>query len=48
MTTEQYPSIAGAAMEIWDPHGMVVILGLASALFLGLATLRSRRRRDTT
>ena len=42
------PSIAGAAMEIWDPHGLGVILGLASARFLGLATLRSRRRRDTT
>jgi MFS family permease len=42
------PSIAGAAMEVWDPHGMAVTLGLASALFLGLATFRSRRRHEAT
>lgn len=38
------PSLAGAAMEAWDPHGMMAVLGMLSALFVGLALYRATRR----
>jgi MFS family permease len=31
------PASAGAAMDLWDPHGLLLALGLAAALFLAVA-----------
>ncbi|MDH3242869.1 MAG: MFS transporter [Alphaproteobacteria bacterium] len=40
------PSLAGAAMEIWDPHGLPGFLAAALAVFLAIGLLR-RPPRDT-
>jgi MFS family permease len=34
------PSLAGAAMEIWDPHGLPGFLAAALAVFLAIGLLR--------
>ncbi len=34
------PSLAGAAMEIWDPHGLLLALAVSLGLFLLLGLLR--------
>jgi MFS family permease len=31
------PVIAGSAMDLWDPHGMLVVVALASLIFVALA-----------
>ena len=36
------PVIAGAAMQVWDPHGLAAVLAVLGTLLL-LASLRSRR-----
>ncbi len=28
------PGLAGAAMEVWDPHGLLLALGASLGLFL--------------
>lgn len=34
------PTIGGTAMDVWDPHGMVVVMALAGLLFLPFAARR--------
>jgi len=33
------PPAAGAGMDLWDPHGLAVVLGLASGAYAVLATV---------
>lgn len=36
------PPIAGAAMDLWDPHGMLVLVGLPGLALVAIAALRAR------
>ena len=38
------PPVAGAAMDVWDPHGLPLILTAAGALYVGFELWRARRR----
>lgn len=40
------PTLAGAAMDLWDPHGLSAAIALPSLLFAGLALARWRTARD--
>ncbi len=40
------PPAAGAAMDLWRPHGLMVVLGLLSASYLLVYALRHRLRMD--
>lgn len=42
------PTLAGAAMDVWDPHGFAVVLTLGSVVFVIVTGLRrlSKRRAD--
>lgn len=37
------PAVAGAAMDLWDPHGLPATLGAVSILFVALALIRRWR-----
>jgi MFS family permease len=39
------PAMAGAAMDLWDPHGFLLALAGAAALFLAFALAEGRRER---
>ncbi len=36
------PPLAGAAMDLWDPHGMLLLIGLPGLALAGLAAYRAR------
>jgi MFS family permease len=40
------PTIAGVAMDLWDPHGLTLTIAVPSLLFAGLAFVRWRAGRD--
>lgn len=40
------PPIAGAAMNLWQPHGLLAFMGSVSAVFLTIAIVRGLRRRS--
>jgi len=40
------PPLAGVAMEIWNPHGLMIVAGVSAALFLVLLAIRSGRASD--
>jgi len=42
------PPLAGAAMDLWDPHGMLLLVGLPGVALAGLAALRSARMQRET
>ena len=35
------PGLGGIAIDLWDPHGLPVVLGLISAVFLGVVAYRA-------
>lgn len=37
------PPLAGAAMDIWDPHGMLLLVGLPGLALAMIAAIRARR-----
>src|SRR3546814_9501304 len=39
------PPLAGLGMELWDPHGVIVVLGLLWALYLPVPVVAYLRRR---
>jgi MFS family permease len=38
------PPVAGAAMDLWDPHGLPLVLAAAGAIYVGFGLWRARRR----
>ncbi len=41
------PPIAGIAIEIWEPHGLMALMSIVSLLFCILVGVRGLRRKDT-
>ncbi len=39
------PALAGAAMDLWDPHGLMAVLAVTCILFVALTAARQWRRR---
>ncbi|MFQ5783242.1 MAG: MFS transporter [Alphaproteobacteria bacterium] len=40
------PSLAGGAMDVWDPHGLSLVVALAGAAFLAVVVVRRARARE--
>ena len=39
------PTLGGSAMDIWDPHGLMVVLAVACAIYLLVALVRAGQKR---
>jgi hypothetical protein len=42
------PSAEGAALDAWNPHGLLVVLGAISAVYVTFLALRGTRTTDVT
>jgi MFS family permease len=38
------PPLVGTAMEVWDPHGLLIVAGVLAVVFLSILALRSAGR----
>ncbi len=39
------PPLSGISIQLWEPHGLIAIMGIATFLFVILSTIRQMRRR---